>query len=70
MGNRRDCLMGMGADKLKYLVTLTKQIEIVVESEDLLSAKDDGEYLGYIELRDELGKDKAVDWTLIEIKET
>lgn len=70
MGNRRDCFMGMGADKLKYFVTLTKQIEIVVESEDLLSAKDDGEYLGYIELRDEIGKDKAVDWTLIEIKET
>ncbi len=61
--------MGMGADNLKFLVTLTKQIEFVVESEDLLSAKDDGEYLGYIELRDEIDKDKAVDWTLIEIKE-
>ena len=53
---------------MKFLVTLTKQIEIVVETEDLVSAKDEGEYLGYIQLRDEIDKDKAVDWTLTKIE--
>ena len=59
--------MGLGAD-LKFLVTLTKQIEIVVEAEDLVSAKDEGEYLGNIELRDEIDRNKAVDWTLTKIE--
>ena len=53
---------------MKFLVTLTKQIEIVVETEDLASAKDDGEYLGNIELRDEVDRNKAVDWTLTKIE--
>ena len=53
---------------MKFLVTLTKQIEIVVEAEDLASAKDDGEYLGNIELRDEVDRNKAVDWTLVKIE--
>ena len=53
---------------MEFLVTLTKQIEIVVESEDLVSAKDEGEYLGNIELRDEIDRNKAVDWTLTKIE--
>ena len=53
---------------MKFLVTLTKQIEIVVEAEDLVSAKDEGEYLGNIELRDEIDRNKAVDWTLVKIE--
>lgn len=53
---------------MKFLVTLTKQIEIVVEADDLVSAKDEGEYLGNIELRDEIDRNKAVDWTLTKIE--
>lgn len=53
---------------MQFLVTLTKQIEIVVEAEDLVSAKDEGEYLGYIQLRDEIDRNKAVDWTLTKIE--
>lgn len=53
---------------MKFLVTLTKQIEIVVEAEDLVSAKDEGEYLGNIELRDEIDRNKAVNWTLTKIE--
>lgn len=53
---------------MKFLVTLTKQIEIVVEVENLVSAKDEGEYLGNIELRDEIDRNKAVDWTLTKIE--
>ena len=54
---------------MNFLVTLTKQIEIVVDAEDLVSAKDEGEHLGYIQLRDEIDKDKAVNWTLTKIEE-
>ena len=53
---------------MNFFVTLTKQIEIVVEAEDLASAKDEGEYLGNIELRDEVDRNKAVDWTLTKIE--
>ena len=65
-----DCyyVVGVGACWMKFLVTLTKQIEIVVEAEDLVSAKDEGEYLGNIELRDEIDRNKAVDWTLVKIE--
>jgi hypothetical protein len=59
--------MGLGTD-LKFLVTLTKQIEIVVEADDLVSAKDEGEYLGNIELRDEIDRNKAVNWTFAKIE--
>ena len=60
--------MGVGACWMKFLVTLTKQIEIVVEAEDLVSAKDEGEYLGNIQLRDEIDRNKAVNWTLTKIE--
>ena len=39
---------------MNFLVTLTKQIEIVVDAEDLVSAKDEGEHLGYIQLMNEM----------------